>query len=93
MDATRAHALGLVNQLTDPGDAVAGALELASRICANAPLSVRASLSAVNEFIGADDENGWERTAAALEMITGREDTQEGISAFLEKRAPRWTGR
>src|SRR3954470_14348602 len=43
IDAERAHALGLVNVLTEPGGAVDGALALAERIAVNAPLAVRAS--------------------------------------------------
>src|SRR5947208_4042830 len=43
IDAERAHALGLANQLVEPGQALDAAIALAERICANAPLAVRAS--------------------------------------------------
>lgn len=93
MGAERAHALGFVNVLTEPGGAVAGALELAQRITANAPLSVQACLAAVNELVGADDEAGWQATRDALALIVDSDDRHEGVRAFLEKRPPRWTGR
>src|SRR3954452_18722674 len=48
MTAERAWSLGLVNELTDAGGAVAGALTVAERICANAPTAVRATLGALD---------------------------------------------
>jgi enoyl-CoA hydratase/carnithine racemase len=93
IDAHRAFALGLVNEVTDPGNALDGALGLAARICANAPVAVRASLQAINEIVGADDEFGWAQTALALDELSGSEDSIEGIAAFLERRPPVWRGR
>ena len=93
IDAARAHGIGLVNRVTEPGEAVAGALELAERICANAPVSVRASLRAINEFVAAGDPLGWEKTGEALKLLAGSDDASEGITAFLEKRPPVWKGR
>jgi enoyl-CoA hydratase/carnithine racemase len=93
IDAPRAHAAGFVNVLTDPGGALDGALELAERICSNAPISVQASLAAVNDVLAENDESGWKATAEALRALQGTDDAREGVSAFLEKRRPVWTGR
>jgi enoyl-CoA hydratase/carnithine racemase len=90
--AARAHDLGLVNRLTGPGEALAGALELAGRICANAPVAVRECLAATQRAIGADDE-GWAATDAAAAAVRASQDAAEGVRAFLEKRPPVWTGR
>jgi enoyl-CoA hydratase/carnithine racemase len=73
--------------------AVAAAVALGERICANAPVAVQASLVAVNRWLAAADEFGWQVTAEALATIGESQDHKEGIAAFLEKRAPRWTGR
>src|SRR5919201_3212962 len=47
LDAERAWSLGLVNRLVEPGAAEAAALELAGKVCANAPLAQTATLRAV----------------------------------------------
>jgi enoyl-CoA hydratase len=93
IDAGRAHAAGFVNALAEPGGALAAASAMAQRLCANAPLSVQGCLAAVNTQLAQDDELGWDVTAKALELIMGSNDFQEGINAFFDKRAPRWTGR
>jgi enoyl-CoA hydratase/carnithine racemase len=89
----RAYALGLVNVVTEPGGAVAGALELAARICAVGPVGARASLRALERSVAERDELGWEATTTATAAIAASNDIHEGMAAFFEKREPRWTGR
>jgi enoyl-CoA hydratase/carnithine racemase len=93
IDAARAYAAGLVNVLSEPGQALDAAVGLAMRICRNAPLSVQASLAAVNGVVRSGDPAGWDLTREAQESLGGTHDLEEGIQAFLEKRAPQWTGR
>jgi len=93
MNAARAYEAGLVNGLAQPGDALAQALQLARHIAANAPLSVQASLDAMNGVLALADAAGWEFTRAALGAIADSQDAHEGVRAFLEKRVPVWTGR
>jgi enoyl-CoA hydratase len=93
IDAARAHGAGFVNVLSSPGKAVEAALGLAVRICANAPISVQASLAAVNDMIALHEDRGWELTQRAVASLAGTSDTEEGIRAFFEKRPPVWTGR
>lgn len=87
------HRLGLVNRVTEPGRALAEALDLAGQINANAPVSVQQSLQVVEALASSDDERGWELTRAARRIIGESEDSKEGVAAFFEKRPPRWTGR
>jgi enoyl-CoA hydratase/carnithine racemase len=89
----RAWSLGLVNVLTEPGEALSGAFELAARICAVGPVGARASLRALECTVAERDDLGWEATAAATEAIVASDDIREGMAAFFEKREPRWTGR
>jgi enoyl-CoA hydratase len=92
LDAVRAERLGFVNALTEPGQALAGALALAARVCANAPLAVRESLSVVNHEINGDEGATWAGSDAAHARLLGSNDVTEGIAAFFERRLARWTG-
>jgi enoyl-CoA hydratase/carnithine racemase len=93
LTAERAERLGLVNVMTEPGAALAGALALAGRICANAPLAVREALAVLNHEVTGDETASWERSDAAHGRLLATEDVKEGVAAFFERRSPRWTGR
>lgn len=92
MSAERALQLGLVNLLTEPGEALAEAKRLAVRIIANAPLSVAASKRVIVE------QRDWSLAEqfARQQEITGpvlqSADAREGAAAFAEKRNPNWKG-
>jgi enoyl-CoA hydratase len=93
IDAARAHALGMVNQLVEPGQALAAALLLAERICQNAPVAVRESRKTVLAIADADEESARQQSRAALARVMQTDDFAEGPRAFLEKRAPQWQAR
>jgi enoyl-CoA hydratase/carnithine racemase len=92
LTAERAERLGFVNMMTEPGAALAGALELAGRICANAPLAVREALAIFNHEVSDDETASWGRSDAAHARLLQTQDVKEGVAAFFERRSPRWTG-
>ena len=92
LPAPRAHELGLVNLLTEPGGALAGALALAERITANGPLAVAATKRVIVESRGWGPEEMFREQWKILKPVFTSNDAREGATAFAEKRAPRWTG-
>ncbi len=93
ISAERASELGLVNRLSEPGQALADALALAGQITANAPVAVRESRKVVMAAATATDQELWDMSIAGIATAMSSEDLGEGLMAFLEKRPPVWTGR
>jgi enoyl-CoA hydratase len=93
IDAERAHHFGLVNRLVQPGEALDAATALAEQICANAPIAVRETRKVVLEATNADDEVGWRMSMEGMAKAMGSQDFSEGLTAFIEKRPPQWTGK
>jgi len=91
--AQRAYELGLVSRLVEPGEAVDEAFRLADQIIANAPLAVWASRKVVLASAYADDDVLKRMTNEEFATVVASEDTKEGLTAFIEKRPPKWTGR
>lgn len=93
MAAQQALHHGLVNRVTPAGGAVEGARALAEQVAGNAPIAVQYSLQAAKLAQAQPDAFG--RTVANERFYALREteDFKEGPRAFLEKRAPVWTGR
>jgi enoyl-CoA hydratase len=91
--ATRAHELGLVSRLAEPGHALDVALDVARAIATAAPLAVRASRRLVHAAACTDDAALRDASRAALDALLQTDDAAEGLRAFAEKRAPEWQGR
>ena len=92
-DAAEAHRYGLVNEVVAPENLMARAREIATMLLENSPSSVRLTKSLINGFIR---EQLDAQIAAAVEdnaRIRTTADFREGITSFLEKRKPRWTGK
>ena len=93
IDAERAHELGLVNRLAEPGAALDEALELADAIVRNGPLALTASKEIVRNALDWTEAEAWEKQGAIAGPVMVSEDAREGATAFAEKRDPVWKGR
>ncbi len=91
--AERLHQFGLINELTEPGQALPAALALARRIIANAPLSIAASKRVIVEQQDWPLAEMWDRQQAITAPILASNDAREGAAAFAERRTPNWSGK
>jgi enoyl-CoA hydratase/carnithine racemase len=93
LTAERAYEIGLINRVVPAAELHDAAHEWATKIAANAPLSVRAA----KQLVYLSAEQGWSAALEAAdrlyEPVYLSEDGQEGPRAFKEKRAPQWQGR
>jgi enoyl-CoA hydratase len=93
IDAVRAQAILLVNAVfPDHAALMAGAGELAAAIAANAPVAVQATKNVLNYGVGRTVAEGLEYVAAVSTAIIPSQDLMEALTAFMEKRPPRFTG-
>jgi enoyl-CoA hydratase len=93
ISAERAHEIGIVNRLAEPGSAVDTAVELANQIVKNAPLALIASKEIIERAVDWSEPEGWAKQGEISGPVFGSEDAREGATAFAEKREPVWQGR
>ena len=91
--AERLYQLGLVNRVTEPGEALDVALELAGAIAAAAPLAVAASKRIIDETPDWNTAEMFQKQGEIAFPALSSKDAAEGALAFAEKRDPVWQGR
>lgn len=93
VSAREAEAWGLVNRVAPAERLRETALELAGEIAKASSATVATGKAAFYEQIDLPQSRAYERMQEVMSENTREADAQEGICAFLEKRAPSWRGR
>lgn len=93
IDANEALRIGIVDQVAAPAELSATAQKLADAIAAQAPLAVRCVKEAVYAGMNMPLSQGLRLEQDLFSFLEGTEDRREGVKAFVEKRAPVWSGR
>ena len=89
----RAGELGLANRVVPTGQAVEHALLLAEQLAANAPLALAAVKAVTRAADGAPESEAFAAQRTVMAGLMASADVREGMTAFAERRTPRWTGR
>lgn len=93
IDAPTALEWGLVNEVVALDELDAAVAALATRIAAASPMVLALGKRAFYAQLGLDQAAAYELATSAMTKNAATDDAHEGISAFLEKRLPTWTGR
>ena len=91
--AQEAYRIGLVNEVVSGTELIGRAEAILTQIVANAPLSIKYALQAVNQGLETSLSEGLLLEASLVAICTSAEDKKEGTSAFLEKRPAKFQGR
>ena len=93
VDAQTALEIGLVSQVVESDDLIHTALALAEKLATKAPLALAATKRAVLEGMALPIAGALEVERREFAGLFETADAREGVTAFLEKRQPAWTGR
>jgi len=93
IDANTAFAIGLVNHVVPADQLQTKTLEIASRIADKSPIALQLAKEAVKIASKSNLDEGLRREVDLFALCFSTEDKNEGVSAFLEKRKPAFTGK
>ena len=93
VSAEQALSMGLVNRIVAPEKVMEEAVKLAKTLAANPRLAVQYAKEAVRRFDEGSFAAGLAHESYLHALACGTEDKREGVAAFLEKRAPKFTGK
>jgi enoyl-CoA hydratase len=93
LGAEEARERGLVSAVVPADTLLERTLETARALAAKAPLALAAAKEATNRSLQGDLDAALEHEAASFGQLFGSDDQREGMTAFVEKREPRFHGR
>jgi len=91
--ASEAHRYGLVNEMVEPERLMEHARQVAAELLQNSPSSVRLTKKLISGFLAPYLDSQISQAIEDNARIRTTEDFREGVSSFLEKRKPRWSGK
>jgi enoyl-CoA hydratase len=93
-DAGEAHRIGLIQEITDPGEQLDRAIALAEAIATrSAPLGVRTTLASAQRALAEGHEAAAARLTDDMVALLRTEDGAEGMMSFVERRPAKFTDR
>lgn len=93
VSAATAEEWGLLTRVVPDAELDAAVDDLAKQLSERSPTAMRMGLDALATQTGKPLEEALPYLRGQLEELLGKEDALEGLTAFLQKRAPVWTGR
>src|SRR5579863_6749806 len=93
ISAEEALRIGLINHIYEPGELLPAAEAIAKKIIANAPVSVKFTMEAIERGVEMPLEEGLFLEATLFGLSCATEDMKEGTKAFLEKRKANFSGK
>jgi enoyl-CoA hydratase len=93
IDAREAYRIGLVNKVVPPAELLSAAEQTLRGILSMGPLAVRLALEAVDQGLEMTLDEGLLLEANHFGLLAATRDMKEGLTAFLEKRTPKFEGR
>jgi enoyl-CoA hydratase len=91
--AQEAYEMGLLNKVLPDDQLMAAVEDLAAKMLAAGPIGIRLAKGCINKSLSLEIDSGLDFEAEAFGLCFGTEDQKEGMSAFLEKRTPTYSGR
>ncbi len=93
IDATEARRIGLINHVVPSVDLMRKAMDIATRVAANGPLAVQRVKHTAVAASGVPLAEGFSLEDESKRIVMASQDAREGPRAFMEKRAPNFSGR
>ncbi len=90
ISALEAQRMGLVNEIVPSGTALTRAVEIARQIAQNSQTALSTTKELLGSLYSFGLEDGLQHAATVNAWIRGTDDLCEGVTAFLEKRSPKW---
>jgi len=92
-DPAEGRRFGLVNEVVEAPQLMTRAREVAAQLIENSPASLRLTKKLINDYIGAELDRQMEDAVQENAAVRQTADFREGVSSFLEKRKPNWSGK